>query len=117
MQTENRQAVLRINQIKVLVERDALAKLLHLQQLALNHLLREFNQESRIRKLPLAALYEKTAYRASPGQYALRVPHCVFAAGRPRRVWLINDVVVDECRSVNDFPRPRQVVQPRAPRS
>ena len=93
------------DQIEVLVQRDQLAQLFHLQQFALDHLLREFDQ--RVENAEIALLHrdlERLHVEPVAGQHALGIsPLRVGRGTAAPRLGLVDDVVVNQRRGVNDL--------------
>ena len=95
----------------MLVERDQLAQLFHLQQFALDHLLREFDQ--RVENAEVALLHrdlEGLHVEPVAGQHALRIAPLRIGRGTAAaRLGLVDDVVVNQGRGVNDLDdRPKR---------
>ena len=105
MQTENRQAVLRIDQVEVLIERDELAELFDLQQFAFDHLLGQFDQ--RVEDAEVALLHrdlEGLHVEPVAGEHALGVaPLRVGRRTAAARLGFVDDVVVNERGGVDDL--------------
>ena len=89
----------------MLFERDELAEFLHLQQFAFDHLLRQFDQH--VEDAEVALLHgdlEGLHVEPVAGQHALRVaPLRVGRRTSAASLGLVDDVVVDQRRGVNDF--------------
>src|ERR1022692_1932544 len=96
---------LAVNQIEMLIERDQLSELFHLQQFALDHLLRQFNQ--RVENAEVALLHrhlEGLHVEPVARQYTLRVaPLRVGRGTAAARLGLVNDVVMRQRGGVNDL--------------
>jgi len=87
MHTEKRHAVFSENQIEVLIERDERSSFSIWEQFALDHLLCKFDQGVEDAKIPLLHRdLEGLHVEPIAASTHLEFPHCVFAAGRPRRV-------------------------------
>src|SRR5579864_1407030 len=93
------------DEIEVLVERDEVAQLFHLQQFALDHLLCEFDQgvenaEVSLLHSDLEGLHVKPV----AGQHALRISPLRIGGGTAAAsLRLIDNVVVNQRRGVNDL--------------
>ena len=93
------------DQIEVLVQRDQLAELFHLQQFALDHLLRQFDQ--RVENAEIALLHrdlEGLHVEPVAGQHALRIaPLRIGRRTAAARLRFIDNVVVNQRRGVDDL--------------
>ena len=89
----------------MLFNRDRLAELFHLQQFALDHLLRQFDQY--IKNAEIALLHgnlEGLHVEPVASQHAFRVAPLGVSRRTPAaNLSLINDVVMDERRGMNNF--------------
>src|SRR5947209_5278996 len=96
---------LAVDKVKVLVERDALAQLLDLQQLALDHLLGKINEH--VEDAEVALLHrDAEGLHVEPvaGQHAHGVPPVGVGGGTSAAsLGLVNDVVMDQGSGVNDL--------------
>ena len=96
---------LAINQVEMLLQRDRLAELLHLQQFTLDQLLRQFDQY--IENAKIAFLHrdlEGLHVKPIAGEHAHRVaPLRICGGTAPADLGFIDDVVVDERRGVDDL--------------
>ena len=105
MQTENRHAVFRIDQIKIFVKLDQLAQFLHLQQFALDHLLRQFDE--RVENAEIALLHrdlERLHVEPVAGQHTLRIsPLRVGGGPSPAGLGLVDDVIMHQRRGMNNL--------------
>src|SRR5579872_2438009 len=69
------------------IERDQRSQFLDLEQFAFNHLLGQFDECIEDAEVPfLHRDFKGLHVKPIASQDALEFPHCVFAAGRPRRV-------------------------------
>src|SRR5262249_21713077 len=93
------------DEIKMLVERDALAEFLHLQELAFDHLLREVDQF--VENLEVAFLdgdLESLHIKPVTGENALGVAPLRVGRRTAAASWsFVDDVIVNQCGRVNDF--------------
>src|SRR5438874_4170953 len=89
----------------MLIEGDKLAEFLHLQEFAFNHLLREFDEGVEDSEIALLHCdFECLHVKPVARENALRVSPLGVCRGTPSAsLGLIDDVVVNERGSVNDF--------------
>src|SRR5579883_113278 len=89
----------------MLLQRNQLSQLFHLEQLALDHLLCQFDE--RIQNAKVALLYrylERLHVKPVARQHALRIPPLrIRCRASASRFGLINNVVVNERRRVNNL--------------
>ena len=111
MQTENRQAVLRIDELEVFVQGDGFAQPLDLQQFAFDHGLGQFDE--RVENGEVALLhrdFEGLHVEPVAGEHALGVaPLRVGGGTAAARLRFVDDVVVDQGRGVNDLDHRAQL--------
>src|SRR6266436_248795 len=95
----------------MLLRRDQLAELLHLEQFAFDHLLRQFDQ--RVQNAEIALLHrdlERLHVKPIAGQHAHRVaPLRVGGGTAAPELGFVNNVVVDKRRGVDDLDNRREL--------
>ena len=96
---------LAVDEVEMLVERDELAELFHLQQFAFDHLLREFDEG--VEDAEIALLHrdlEGLHVEPVAGQHALRIaPLRVGGGTAAAGLGFVDDVVVDQRGGVDDL--------------
>src|SRR5208337_3107022 len=94
-----------IDQVEVLIERNQLAQLFHLQQFAFDHLLRQIDERVENAEIAFAHRdFESLHVQPIAGQHALRVaPLRVGRGTAAAGLRLVNDVVVNQSRGVDDL--------------